>query len=184
LRLEKELVRNLLGKLDDLVFNRRAVARPDGMDLPAVHRRTMNIFADDAMRFRQSPRDVTGHLRIMVGHSPGTKAEGSGIGIAGLHLKLGPVDSPAVESRRRPGLEPATSQTELLQRLAQQHSGRFSGAARRIWLLAAVDQAIEERSGRNNDSSRADVASVTEADADDRRLFKNQIRNFRLLDLQ
>ena len=48
--LEEELVRALVGELDDLVFDRRAVARADGLDLAAVHRRAMHVLADDAMR--------------------------------------------------------------------------------------------------------------------------------------
>ena len=36
--LEKELVLQLVRKLDDLVFDGRAVARPDRLDLPRIHR--------------------------------------------------------------------------------------------------------------------------------------------------
>src|SRR6266478_4165527 len=105
----------------------------------------MNVLTDDAMRLRRSPRNVTGDLRIVMSHSPGTKAEGRRISVARLHLKPRPVDSPAVKPRRRPSLKPATSQTELLERLAQQDRSRLPGASRRILLFTAMDQAVEER---------------------------------------
>ena len=35
---EEELMAQLVGKFDDLVFDRRAVTRADGLNLPAVHR--------------------------------------------------------------------------------------------------------------------------------------------------
>src|SRR6478672_4495832 len=98
---------------------------------------------------------------------PGTKAERGGVVVAGLHLKFRPVDGAAVEAWRRSRLEPATAQAKLLERFAQKHSGGFAGASRGILLLAAVDQAVEKRSGRDDDSTRSDGASVAEADADD-----------------
>ena len=52
--LEEELVLLLVGKPDDLVFDRRAVARADGLDLPGVHRRAQDVFADDPERLRRS----------------------------------------------------------------------------------------------------------------------------------
>ena len=127
----------------------------------------MNIFADDAMRLRRGPGDVAGHLRIVMRHPPGAKAERGGIGVAGLHLKLRPVDGAAVETRRRSGLQPATAQAKLLQSFAQKHGGGFAGASRGILLLAAMDQAVEERAGGDDDSGRADGASVAQADAAD-----------------
>ncbi len=127
----------------------------------------MNIFTDDAMRLRRRPSNVAGHLRFVMRDSPGAKTERRGIGIAGLHLKLRPVDGPPVETRRRPSLKPATAQTELLERFPQQHRSRLSGASRRILLLAAVDQSVEERAGRNNDRGRTHGASVAKADTGD-----------------
>ena len=85
---------------------------------------------------------------------PGAKAERRGIVVTGLHLKLRPVDGAAVEARRRAGLEAATAQAELLERFAQKHGGRFAAASGGILLLAAVDQAVEKRAGRDDDGLR------------------------------
>ena len=99
-----------------------------------------------------------------MGNSPGAKTEGRGIGIAGLNLKAGPIDGAAVEARRRTGLEAAAAQAKLLQRFAEQHGGWLSGASCRILLFTAVDEAVEESAGGNNDSGGADGASVAQAD--------------------
>src|SRR5207253_5388803 len=105
LRLKEQLVRGFVRKLDDLVFDRRAIWRADRLNLAAVHRRTVNVLADDAMSFGRSPGDVARHLRVMMSDTLGPKAEGRGIGIAGLDLEFRPVNRSAVEPRRRSGLE-------------------------------------------------------------------------------
>ena len=98
---------------------------------------------------------------------PGTKAERGGIVVTGLHLKLRPVDGAAIEARRRARLEPATPQSKLLEGISQKHGGGFAGASRGILLFAAMDQAVQKRAGRDDDSGGADAASVAEADAED-----------------
>ena len=165
LGLEKELVCDLVGKLDDLVFNRRAVARTDGMDLSAVHGRTVDVFPDDALSFRSGPRDVARHLRIMMGDPPGAKAEGRRIVVAGLDLEARPVDGAAIEARRGSRLQPATAQAEPLEGLAQQDGGRFARASRGILLFAAMNQAIEESAGRDDDRAGANRAAVAQSNA-------------------
>ena len=72
---EEELVRVLVGKLDDLVFDRRAVARADGLDLAAVHGRAVHVFANDAVSLRRGAGDVAGHLRVVMRDALGAKAE-------------------------------------------------------------------------------------------------------------
>ena len=105
----------LVGKLDDLVFNRRAIARADGLNLPAVHRRAVHVLADDAMRFGRSPGDVARHLRIMMRNALGAEAEWRWVGVSGLFLKPRPVDGAAIESRRSASLQAATAQAEILE---------------------------------------------------------------------
>src|SRR5690242_21763936 len=102
LRFEEELVLQLVRKLDDLVFNRRAVARTDGLNLPRVHRRAMNVLANDAVCFFGRERDVAWHLLLR--DLLGAEAKRSGIIIAWLHGKARPIDGAAVEAGRSTGL--------------------------------------------------------------------------------
>src|ERR1700722_12996033 len=83
-RFEEKLVSHLVGELDDLVLDRRAIARADGMNLAAVHGRTMDVFTDDALSFGCGPGDVAGDLGIVMGDAAGAKAERRGIDVAGL----------------------------------------------------------------------------------------------------
>ena len=76
--------------------------RPEYM-AGAVH-----VFADEAQRFRRGEGDVARDLRLR--NFSGAKAEGSGVGVAGLLLKHLPFDGAAVEARRRAGLEAAGAQ--------------------------------------------------------------------------
>src|SRR6185437_13657517 len=126
LGLEKKLVRGLVRKLDDLVLDRWAIAGANRLNLAAIHGRAVHVFADDAMRFRRSPRNVARHLRIMVCDPPSAKAEGGGIGIAGLNLEFGPVDGSAIEAGRGSGFETAASETQILERFAEKDRVRFS----------------------------------------------------------
>ncbi len=77
LRLQKKLVLRLVGKLDDLVFDGRAIARPDAINLPGIHRRAMHIFANQAEGFRRGERDVATYLRLH--NFFGSEAEGRGV---------------------------------------------------------------------------------------------------------
>ena len=51
LGLEKELVRELVGEADDLVFDGRAVARANGGDLAGVHGAAMDVVANELEGF-------------------------------------------------------------------------------------------------------------------------------------
>ena len=61
-----------------------------------------------------------------------------------------PVDGPAVQPRRRAGLQARPRETESAQLIAQQVRWRLAVAAATILLLADVRQAIQERAGRDN----------------------------------
>ena len=74
---EIELVGVLVGKLDDLVFDRGAVARAGGVDLSAVHGRAVDVLADDAMGFRRGVGDVAGDLRWVIRRVRKLKGVGS-----------------------------------------------------------------------------------------------------------
>src|SRR5208337_2466065 len=101
-------------------------------------------------------RDVARHLLVVMRHSLRTKAEGRGVVVARLNRELRPVDAAAVEARRSARLQAAPTQAECLERFAQQHSRWLAAAARRILLLATVNEPIEECARGDNDSLRRD----------------------------
>ena len=62
LGLQEQLMPRLVGEAHDLVFDRRAIARAARVDLAAVHRRAMQIRADQVVDRFVGVRDVAGQL--------------------------------------------------------------------------------------------------------------------------
>src|ERR1700730_14614968 len=99
----------------------------------------MNVLANDAMSLGGRPRYVARNLRIVMRHALGAKAERCGIGISRLLREARPIDSASIQARRRSSLEPATTQSQILQRLSEQHCVRFPRAPGGILLLPAMN---------------------------------------------
>src|ERR1035438_1448473 len=126
-------MRKLIGELDDLVFNRRTIARAGRLNLPAIHGRAMDVLADNAVRFFGSESDVARHLRVVMRHALGAKTERSGIGISGLKFEARPVDGASVKAGRGSGFQAASAKAEFLESFAEQDGCRLSRAPR--WIL-------------------------------------------------
>ena len=61
---DEDLVRRIVRELHDLVFDRRAIARPDAADeVETVERRSVKILTNERVRARVGLRDETGQLR-------------------------------------------------------------------------------------------------------------------------
>ena len=103
LGLEAHLVSLCVGKLHDLVLDRRTIARPASADGAAIQRRLLEMGADDRLHFFASPRDPARHLarqrRALV------EREAVCVRVAVLALYLGPVDAPAIDAWGRSRLE-------------------------------------------------------------------------------
>ena len=82
--------------------------------------------------------------------------------VAGLHVEPGPVDRPAVEPRRRAGLEPPERKAEAGEGLRQAERRRFADPARRDLLLADMDEAVEKRAGRQHHPAGREPPAVAE----------------------
>ena len=88
LGLEEKLVLFVVGKLDDLVFDRGAITWPDRLDLAGIHGRAVDVLADDAVGLGGGIGDVAGRLRVLVGNAARTEAEGRGIGRASCRERV------------------------------------------------------------------------------------------------
>ena len=163
LGLQEKLVVRLVRELHDLVFNRRAVARADTLNLPGIERRAVNVLANHAVRFVVGQGNPADGLFLRNGVR--AEAEGRGHGIAGLHFELRKVNGAAVEARRRSGLQAAHFKAHAAQRFAQHHGRWFTRASGGILLLAAVDEAVEKGSGGDHHGSGFDGAAVAQQDA-------------------
>ena len=151
-RLEEHLVPLLVGEAHDLVFDRRTVPRAARLDLAAVHRRTVQVRADQVVHRRIGVRDPAGQLLDV--EPIGEKRERLGPVVARLQFDAVVVDRAAVEPRRRAGLEPLESKAQPRQRPADAGGGAFARPAAGRLRLAGVHQRLQERAGGEHDGRR------------------------------
>src|SRR6185369_18016586 len=107
----------LVCKANDLVLDRRAVARPAALNSPAVHRRAIERAADDLMRARVGVRDVAGNLGLA--DALGGVRERDRRLVAGLDLEALEVDRARVEARTGAGLQPTDAKSQCRELIAQ-----------------------------------------------------------------
>ena len=157
----------------DLVLDRWAIARPAARDLAGIHRRAVNIVADDPVRRLGGAGDAALDLGLL--DALGQRRERLRRLVAGLHLDRGPVDGAAVEPRRRAGLEATERKPDPLQRERQTDRRRLADAAGRRLALADMDQAAQERSGGENDGPCPELAPVRERETGDPAIADDQI---------
>ena len=117
----------LIGKLDDLVFDRGTVARSNPLDLSAVEGRTLDILTQNLERPVGGVRNVA--LDLFAVDAFGTKREGRGLAVAGLRLEHVPVNRAAIEPRRRARLQSSAAKSEATKHLPQHHGCRLPATA-------------------------------------------------------
>src|SRR5262249_35639271 len=102
-RLQENLMALAIGKAHDFVLNRRAVTRANALNLPVIDGSLMLVGEDQLVRRWRRVRDAAGDLRRI---DPGGEERNRLRRIvAGLELQALPIDGPAIEARRRPGLQ-------------------------------------------------------------------------------
>jgi len=103
------------GEFHDLVFDGRAIARPFGLDHTGVERRTVEIVADDPVRFLIRIRDPARELSLRQTLREMRKREPAGSS-PGLLLTDIKVDRLSIEARGVPVLSRPSSKSELPER--------------------------------------------------------------------
>ena len=88
---------------DDLVFDRRAVARARALDLAGIHGCAVEVGPDQVVDRRVGVGDMA--VELGLGDRVGEERERDRVGIPGLRLQPGEIDRAAVQARRRAGLE-------------------------------------------------------------------------------
>jgi hypothetical protein len=173
LGLEEDLMALRVRELDDLVFDRRAVAWAAGRDRPAVHRALPDVVGDDLLADGAEMSDPAGELRqgALRLTARGDPAEVAPAVVelrelAVLPLQPAEVDRAAIDPRRGAGLEATHREPRALQllgemsgrRLARPPAGDAGGGA-------DVDAAAQERAGGDDHAARAEAAPLERLDA-------------------
>ena len=157
-RLQEDVVAVPVREPHDLVLDRGTIARPRSRDVPAIHRRAVQIGPDHRMRRRRGRGDPAFDLRI--GDPFGQRAEWLGHGIAWIRGQGRPSRScadpaaAACRSSSRP-----SGRLEPRQRLCQTDRGRLPYPPGRVLLLADMDHAAQKRPGRQHRRAAADQRS-------------------------
>src|SRR5262249_47453761 len=134
--LQEDLMPFLVGEAHDLVLDGWTVARPTATNLAGVHRRPVEIGANQLVDGFIRVRDVAIHLRLRdLGRR---EAERPRLGIARLPLAGGEVDGPPVEPARRACLEARKLKTARGEAIAQRFRRLIAGPPTRRLGLAHV----------------------------------------------
>ena len=164
----------LVGETVDLVFDGRAVARPDALDDPGVHRRAIQVAGDDLVGARVGVGDPAADLTRMlldpaqVGHH----WRGRVARLLGHHRE---VDAAAIQTRRRAGLQATDAQRQLAQATRQGDRRRVTGTAAGIVLQTDVDKSAEEGAGGQHHVFRQETQAHLGDDALDLVLLDDQV---------
>jgi len=111
----------LVGKAHDLVLDRRAIAWPARLDLSGIHRRAVQVSADQLVYRFIGVGNVANELLLRDAFRG--KAEGRGSGVAWLHFRFREINGSAIDSARRSGLEAGQLEAARLQAVAQRLRG-------------------------------------------------------------
>src|SRR5579885_1037719 len=131
---EKNLVPLFIRELDDFVFYRGTVPRTDAFYLPAIERRSRDIFTQHPMRFLRSVRRITLDLSSVDG--TGKKRERSRLRVSVLRFKTRPVDGSSIQTRRSSRLQTCPLQPQAAQLGPEQIGRRLAIPATTICMLA------------------------------------------------
>ena len=151
-RLEKELMRILVGKGAELVFDRRTVARADAMDLSREERRAVETCTKNLVDSFVRPDDVAALLRpaLLDGGRYGKERKAFRRTVTFLHFQAGKIDRPDVDAGRRAGLHPADRQAGISQNPGKTLRRKFAHPASFRHLGSYKETTLKESSGRQN----------------------------------
>src|SRR5258708_15249587 len=158
----------LVGESDDLVFERRTVARTDAADLPVEQRRAIDVRAHDVAHAVVGVNQMAVDLRTIDRRRQ--KRERDRGNVAAFYLEPSvphvaiEIDAVAIEPRRRARLQAAPFETERLQRICELARGRLTRTTGGMLLRPDVDETVEERPGRNDDRAAGVRVTVLEGE--------------------
>src|SRR5437762_7059830 len=131
-----------------LVFERRTVARADSPNLAVEKRRSIDVAADEFVNAIGRVQNVAVDLRAF--DRFGLEGKRHRRFVAALELESREVDALAIEPWRRAGLQTAPGKADGFQGVGEIAGRRLADATGRLLLRADVNEAIEERPGRDD----------------------------------
>src|SRR5712671_5516901 len=116
----------LVWKLNDLILDRRTIARSDAGDLSGIQGRLMKV---GAYRFMNQFRGITKMaIQLLLPNLVSGERKGHWAFVRRLRLKRFPVNCSSIEPGRRAGFQSTHPQAEVLKRLCELNRSRLAGA--------------------------------------------------------
>jgi hypothetical protein len=112
-----------------------------------------------------------------LGH-PAQERQHYGVRISLLNLESVPIETAAIKARRRPGLQPAQREAEVLYALGQTKGWTIAHASPLDPAIANVDDPAKEGTRRQNHGRSMQLRLIREVDAPNPPAFENKVRGF------
>src|SRR5215207_864319 len=149
LGLHKDLMRRLFGEADHLIFDRRAVTRPDAFDHTGKHRGAVRCRLYESVCAFVCVSNETIDLFWMLTGSP-KEREHRRWCVAGLREKSGEINAPAIDSRRRAGLQSTDREGQCTEFFSKPVRWRVARATAVIAIEPNMNAATEEGAHRKH----------------------------------
>ena len=184
-------MRVLVGKLHELVFDARTIARAGSVNKPGIQRRKRNILFHERSGIRSRARNPAGKL-FRSRHPPGetssalflveqflliagiVKSEKHGFLIAFLFFALRKVYGRSQNARRRSRFQPVDRNSGFRETVGKRLRIEISKATAVIDVAAYEHFSLQECSGGHDDCFSEKTDAEIRSDADDFSVFKNQ----------
>ena len=181
---DEDLVAVLVGKAHDFVFDGGAVARAEGVfDDARVHRRLVDVGADDVVRAFVGAGDVAGDLARVFGGVAEVGEDGQR-GVAGLGFHAAVINGARVNAWRGAGFHAGEGEGQVVQAGGEFVRRRVARAAAGKAVEADVDFAAEEGAGGEDGGGGVVVNLVLAFDAGDARAFEDEVGDGGLEDVE
>src|SRR6056297_1578035 len=172
--LNKHLVRVLVGKAMNLVFDTRAVARTNAFNYTGKHRRPVKALANNVVGAFVGVCDPAATLfRVLPGASH--ERHGRSRIITPLFLQARKIHAARINSRWSTGFQAFDPQRQLAQALCKGHRRRIASSASRAVLQADVQFAAEKCSRGENHATGSKYQAHLRDGALDHALLEQQV---------
>ncbi len=148
---------SLFSKADNLVLNRRAVTWPGAVDLTAIHRRFVQVIADNLVGLLIGVSHITRDLFLL--NALGHVRKGQGLVITWLQGQLAIINGTTIQTGRGSRLQTTQLKLHPLKGFGQFDRGRLASAAAAHLGRANVNQTTQERT--RGDDHRLGLKSPT-----------------------
>ena len=168
-RLQKDVMRCLVGEPHDFVFDAWTIPRSSRLDLSRIHWRAMQVGADEFVNSFIRLGEMADHLRLS--DRVGQKRKRLRLDIARLCFEHREINRASIQPTWCPRLEASQFKAEFGQRVRQPGGRSFAGSAAGRFRLAGVHDRLQKRACRDDDRLRAIHRTTSDTNAGHEKLI-------------